>query len=345
MKKLSENKKVSIVVACRNEVGFITDCLDSIINQDYPNKLMEIFVIDGMSDDGTRDILKEFKKNYSNIKVLDNKKVIQPHAFNMGIRASVGEYIFIMGAHNVYLRNYVSDCIRHALKYKTDNIGGRIEAKSKDPSLVSQAIIGAYTSSFGIGNATFRKKTTKPVYVDTVFGGCYKRDVFEKIGYYNESLRRSQDMELNLRLKRAGGKILLVPSIVSYYYPKTKLIPFIRYNYMAGKGPIRAMRITGSPLKTMHYIPALFVSGLLIGLVTFFVDSLKILSWIYSIIVIIYLGLSLVSSLAYAMKSKRFALFIILPFIFLARHFSYGLGSLVSIFETDKHPDLKSNSK
>ncbi|MDD3679184.1 MAG: glycosyltransferase family 2 protein [Patescibacteria group bacterium] len=335
MKKLSENKKVSIVVACRNEAGFIKDCLDSIINQDYPNKLMEIFVIDGMSDDGTRDILKDFEKKYSNIKVLDNKKMIQPHAFNMGIRASSGEYIFIMGAHNVYLSNYVSDCVRYALKYKTDNVGGRIEAKTKDSSFIAQAIIGAYTSSFGIGNATFRKKTTMPVYVDTVFGGCYKRGVFEKIGYYNESLRRSQDVELNLRLKRAGGKILMVPSIVSYYYPKTELISFIRYNYMAGKGPIRAIRITGNLLKPMHYVPALFVSGLLFGLVTFFVDSLNFFSWVYLAILFIYLGLSLLSSLVYAIKSKRFALFIVLPFIFFAKHLFYGLGSIFGLFRIE----------
>lgn len=332
MKKLSENKKVSLVIACRNEHDFISACLDSVLSQDYPAELTEIFVIDGESDDGTKEILVEYGKKYPHLKVQENKKRIQPHAFNMGINLSTGEYIFIMGAHNKYPKSYVKDCVKYALEHDADNVGGRIEAKTLDKGIIAEAIIGSYTSPFGIGNATFRKKTEKPTFVDTVFGGCYKRDVFDRVGLYNEELKRSQDMELNLRLVRSGGKILLVPDIVSYYYPKTKFWEFAKYSFKAGKGPIRAMRLTGKPLKPMHYVPIVFVLGLLLGPLTLAVKPLEILFGLYLLIIALYFLLSFSFSVIYAKEQKRIGLVVILPFVFFVKHIFYGFGSLFGIF-------------
>lgn len=331
MKKSSENKKVTLIIACRNEREFISQCLDSILVQDYPSSLVEIFVIDGMSTDGTRDILRDYHKAHPYLKIIDNEKVFQQYAFNMGIKASKGDYIFIMGAHNEYPQNYVSACVEAAEKYQVDNVGGRIEARTDDKGLIAQAILGTYLSSFGIGNATFRKDTKRPVLVDTVFGGCYRRDVFERIGFYNETLKRSQDMELNLRLVRSGGKIMLVPSIVSYYYPITGFIGFAKYNFRAGKGPIRAMRITGKPLKLMHYIPALFVLGLIGGPLLLTLFNFPLLWWIYLGVMTLYVVLSLGFSLIQSNRQKNLALFLIMPIMFFVRHLMYGLGSLFGL--------------
>jgi cellulose synthase/poly-beta-1,6-N-acetylglucosamine synthase-like glycosyltransferase len=333
MKKLSANKKVTLIIACRNERDIIADCLDSVLAQDYPASLMEIFAIDGESDDGTGEILARYSKEYPHLKVIENKKRIQPHAFNMGIKSSTGDYIFIMGAHNKYPRNYVSKCIRYALEYGADNVGGRIVAKTNQKGLLAEAIIGSYTSSFGIGNATFRKDTGKPTYVDTVFGGCYRRDVFDRIGFYNEELKRSQDMELNLRLVRAGGKILLAPDVVSDYYPKTTLLGFIRYGFRAGKGPIRAVRLTGQPLKLMHYVPAVFVLGLMLGPLLLLVESLNIVFYLYLFVVALYLLLAFIFGAVYSAKKKKLLLSLLLPLIFFLKHVSYGLGSLYAIFK------------
>lgn len=331
MKKSSENKKITIIIACRNEADIISDCLDSVTGQNYPHDLTEIFVIDGMSDDGTEKIVKEYEKKHSNLRLLKNPGIIQPHAFNMGIKNSTGEYILIMGAHNKYPSDYVTKCIRYALKYKTDNVGGRIRAKTEKKGIIPESIIGTFTSPFGIGNATFRTKTKEPVEVDTVFGGCYRRDVFERIGYYNESLKRSQDMELNLRLRRASGKILLVPDIVSYYYPKTDFVDFIKYNFRAGKGPIRAMRITGKPLKPMHYVPALFVAGIIGGAVLSLFYPNRLLVQIFLAVISLYLILDLYFSFKYAKGQNKWPLIFVLPFIFFFKHFFYGLGSLYGI--------------
>ncbi len=328
MKKLLEFKKATLIIACRNEVDIISACLDSVLHQDYPADLMEIFVIDGMSDDGTRKILEKYSKKYPNLKIIDNINKTQPYAFNMGIKASSGDYIFIMGAHNKYPRHYVSKCLRYAESYNTDNVGGRIEARTDKKDIISEAIIGSYTSPFGIGSATFRKNIKKPIYVDTVFGGCYKKEVFKKIGLYNETLKRSQDMELNLRLARSGGKILLVPNIVSGYYPKTNFAEFIKYSFRAGKGPLRAMRTTGRPLKFMHYVPALFVIGLFGGILSFLLLKDTFLSILFLVVISVYFTLSMIFSVKYALRRKKFFLVILMPFIFFTKHFFYGLGSV-----------------
>lgn len=331
--KKSLGNRATLIIACRNEADIIADCLDSVLAQDYPKNLLDIFVIDGMSDDGTRDILKNYSKKNSNLRILDNKNITQPYAFNMGIKASSGDYIFIMGAHSKYPKDYVSKCLKYAEEYKVDNVGGRIEAKTNKKDIISQAIIGTYTSPFGIGNATFRKNTKKPVQVDTVFGGCYRRDVFDRFGLYNETLKRGQDIELNLRIVRSGGKILLVPSIVSEYYPKTGLFDFVKYNIKAGKGPIRVMRITGKPLKIMHYIPGLFVLGLFIGPLTLLFDLTALLFWFYLAILGAYISLSLYFSAKYAIAKKNFLLFFVMPSIFFIKHFFYGVGTIIGVFK------------
>ena len=217
---------VSLIVSCRNEEKFISKCLDSLIKQDYPKEKIEILVVDGMSEDKTREIIKEYSKKFSFIKLLKNHQKYTPFAFNIGIKKAIGEAIILIGAHAEYEKDYISKCVKYLEEYNADNVGGILKTIPSNDSLIAKAIAICLSHFFGAGGSYFRTGSKKPIEVDTVFGGCYKREVFNKIGLFNEKLIRSQDIELNRRLKVSGGKILLVPDITAYYYPQNNLSDF-----------------------------------------------------------------------------------------------------------------------
>jgi len=131
-------------------------------------------------------------------------------------------------------------------------------------TLIGKAIAKSLSCRFGVGNSYFRTGTDKPKWVDTVFGGCYRKEIFSKVGLFNESLPRGQDMEFNLRLKRAGFKTLLVPNIVSYYYAKPDMKSFIKHNYINGVWAILPFKYSKiMPVSLRSLVPLFFVVSLL----------------------------------------------------------------------------------
>jgi len=306
---------VSIIIPCRNEEKFIRKCLESILNQDYPKEKMEVLVVDGMSEDKTREIVSKLKTQSSKlqIRLIDNPKKFTPFAFNIGIKEAKGELIMLTGAHTIYEKDYVSKCVRYLKEYDADCVGGVLKTIPAENTLIAKAIAISLSHSFGSASY-FRIGSKEPKEVDTVFGGCYKREVFEKIGMFNEKLFRSQDMEFNLRLKKAGGKILLFPDIVAHYYPKSNLKDFFWHNFQDGVWAILPFKLVKTPLKLRHYIPLIFVLTLPISI------------WPYIL-------LSLIFSVKIALCEKDFRLFFLMPIAFFCRHFGYGLGSVFGLFK------------
>ena len=197
---------VSVIIPCRNEEKFIASCLNSIIYSDYSQERIEVMVVDGMSNDKTREIVSEFSEKYPHIRLIDNPKKIVPTALNIGIRDSKGQVIMRMDAHNIYDKQYISKCIKYLLEYSVDNVGGVCITLPENNNAVSKSIAIALSHRFGVGNSSFRIGSDSIKYVDTIPFGCYKREVFDKIGYFDEELIRNQDDEFNLRLIKRDRK-------------------------------------------------------------------------------------------------------------------------------------------
>jgi len=302
---------VSIIIPCRNEEKFIGKCLDSIIAQDFPKEKLEVLVIDGMSEDRTREIINKSKiqNPKSKIQLINNPNKFIPCGLNIGIRKAKGKIIIIMEAHSTYEKQYISKSLKYLDEYGVDNVGGVIRTIPAEDTLIARAIAVCLSHFFGAGNSYFRTGTKKPKLVDTVFGGCYRKEVFDKIGLFNENLVRSQDMEFNLRLKRKGGKILLAPDIASYYYPKSKLGEFFIHNFEDGVWAVFPLKFVKMPLRWRHYIPLFFILTFLISI------------WPYLLI-------NLYFSAKVAIKEKEIGFLFALPIVFAVRHFGYGFGSL-----------------
>ena len=323
---------VSLVIPCRNEEKFIGSCLDSIIANDYPKESLEVLAIDGMSEDGTRAVLEDYAKEYRWIRLLENPKRITPVALNMGIATAKGEIIIWMSAHNQYGKNYISRSVESLNKYGADNVGGTMKTLPRLDNFIGHAIVASLSHRFGVGNSYFRVRTDEPKWVDTVFGGCYRREVFDRVGLFNESLVRGQDMEFNLRLKKAGGKTLLVPDIVSYYYARSDIKSFWTHNWTNGLWAILPFIYSPiMPVSWRHLVPLVFVGSLLVtaalGLLwaPFF--------WLFLTILGSYVLVSLAASFQIAWRERDPRYLILMPFVFGMLHFGYGLGSLWGVLK------------
>lgn len=322
---------VSIIIPCWNEEKYIASSLDSILANEYPQEKLEVLVVDGMSQDKTREIVAGYSQKYKFIKLVDNPKHLKPYAFNIGVRKATGQIIIILGAHAFVERDYISQCLRYLNEYQADNVGGIMLTVPRTNSILAKGIALALSSPFGVGNARFRIGAKKPIWVDTVFGGCYRKEVFEKIGMFNESLIHSQDLEFNLRLKKQGGKILLVPDIKSYYYALSDFKSFCRHNYRNGLWALYPLKfVQHLPISARHLVPLAFVSSLtLSGIFSFFS---KIFLGSFLLISGLYLAANLYFSGKIALAEKNGFYLIVMPFVFATLHLVYGFGSVVGAF-------------
>jgi len=321
----NEKKILSIIIPCRNEEKFIGKCLDSVAAQDYPKENFDVLAVDGMSDDGTRKIIGDYREKFPFIKLLDNPEKFTPFAMNIGIKNAKGDFIIFMGAHAEYALDYVSRCVTAAEKSNADNVGG-IAKISSCQGLPAKAIAGVLSSPFGAGDARYKTLLPKePIETDTVFGGCYKKEVFSKIGLFDERMIRSQDMEFNMRLKRAGGKIMLFPDIVVNYYPKSNFRDFFIHNFWDGVWAVYPLKFVKMSFKLRHYIPLIFFLGLLsLSMIALFWRP-AILALAVSIV--FYFAVSLCFSLGIAIREKDWRYVFLMPIAFAIRHFGYGAGS------------------
>jgi len=328
---MNDLPSVSVIIPCRNEEKFISQCLDSVIANDYPKDKFELLVVDGISEDGTRKVLQHYARRYPFITVLDNPKRITPVAMNIGIKNARGIIIVKMDAHTTYEKDYISKCVKFLYDYNADNVGGVLRTVPSSKTTVGKAIALVLSNPFGAGNSYFRIGSKEPRWVDTVSFGCYRREVFDKIGLYNEELAKSQDMDFNIRLTKAGGKILLHPEIVGYYYAEPNLRAFSKHNFTDGVWAIYPLKFGSTLFRLRHLIPLAFVLGLIGSLLLSIFSSIFL--WLFLFIIGLYLVASIYFSLRLAIRERNFKCLFIMPIVFATRHIAYGFGSLCGLLK------------
>ena len=210
-------RKVSIICPTYKEEKFISGCIQSIESQDYPKEELEVFFVDGMSPDRTREIIQEAAGRTPYLHLLDNPHRTVPYALNTGIREASGEVIIRIDGHCTYPKNYVSALVKQLFELEADNVGGVWNTLPAKDTGICHAIAIVSSHPFGVGASQHKIGADHVMETDTVPFGCYKREVFNKIGLFDEELTRNQDDEFNGRLLKAGGKIFLIPDVAIDY--------------------------------------------------------------------------------------------------------------------------------
>lgn len=323
-----KQEKITIIVPALNEEKYIAECLDSVLDSDYDTANMEIFVVDGMSQDKTREIVQAYHEKYPSIHLLENPDSYTPIGMNMGINASRGKYIFILSAHADYSQDYFTKLVENIENLHADCVGGVLITDIKNQNKKSSSIKEILMHRFGVGDASFRVGSDDIKEVDTVAYGCYRRETFEKYGLFNEDLIRNQDIELNKRIINGGGKIYIIPDVKCTYYARENFTDLAKNNYANGFWNILTAYYTKtlSSLSIRHFIPLLFVLSLIFPLIMSLIEP-KIL-WIALLSLASYLSLVIIISFSLKDSSNNIAYLIA---SFLTLHLSYGWGSFMGV--------------
>jgi glycosyltransferase involved in cell wall biosynthesis len=321
---------VSVIVPCRNERHHIREFLDSLLAQELDADCeVEILVADGMSDDGTREILREISALHPNIRVADNPRRIVSTGLNAAIQASTGDLIIRMDAHTVYATDYIRECVRASASSEADNVGGPWVAKGK--GLLGRAIASAFRVRFCTGGGKAHDADYEGE-VDTVYLGCWPRSVFSKIGGFDPELVRNQDDEFNFRLKRAGGRVWQAPRIKSIYTPRASLKALFRQYMQYGFWKVAVMRKHRALASWRHMIPVMFVLAnlFLLALAAFPTALRPYALAIWSGMLALYFAGAIAAAYGTARRDS-WDLFPLLPVVFLTYHVAYGSGFLMGL--------------
>jgi len=327
------SQTVSIIVPARNEASDIGACLDSLLAQDYPG-IAEILVIDGMSTDGTADTARATAARHGErgrtVRVLENPKRSVTAALNIGIRHARGELLARADAHALFARDYVSQCVKCLNETGAANVGG--PARPVAPhSFIGRLIEAIHQSRFGIGAARFRR-AGEAGEVDTVWPGCYRREVFERVGLYREELTRSEDIDLNRRLRAAGLRIFLSPDIRAYYRPRKSLRGLLHQNFGNGRAVTQTLFVAARAVSPRHLVPGAFAAAVAMSVacgLTLGTWSAIRFAWAPAgALAIAYGAADLLFAAQAARKRRSLLLGLALLAAFPALHLAYGGGTL-----------------
>jgi succinoglycan biosynthesis protein ExoA len=322
-----------VVVPCRNEISHIEACVRSILQQEDPPGGIEVLVAEGISEDGTRKLLEQLTREDSRIRVIENRGRIASTGLNAAIRSAKAKTIVRMDAHTEYAPDYVKRCVEVLQRTGADNVGG--PARTRSETYLQSAVAAAYHSPFSVGGARFHVVDHEG-YVDTVPYGCWRKEAFERFGYFDEELARNQDDEHNLRIIRAGGKIWQSPQIRSWYRPRASLVALFRQYMQYGYWKVRVIQKHKLPASWRHLVPGASLVILTLLLLAF-LFSLPLGWWPFAIVPLLSAvcsyGVCVLAASIHTASKSEWRLLPILPLVFPCYHFGYGYGFLRGIWD------------
>ena len=337
------SKRVTIICPIYNEEKYIAQCIDSILEQDYPQKSMELLLIDGMSTDDTRVIIDHYTQKYPSIRLIDNPERTVPYALNKGIIQSDSDVVIRIDAHCTYPKNYISTLVEELFALEADNVGGVWITEPAKDTATCHAIAIASSHPFGVGGSKHKIGAKAIEQVDTVPFGCYKRDVFKRIGLFDTDLTRNQDDECNARLIKAGGRIYLIPQLAIHYTARSSFAKMRKMYFQYGLFKPLVNKKLGSPATIRQFFPVLFVLGIIIGgLLSVACEWIR---WLYTGVLLGYFAAGLYIGATCSEAKRKPLLALLLPYTFLNIHLSYGWGYLIGIYKVVTHQSfhVKSN--
>lgn len=318
---------ISVIIPCRNEERYIEECLKSVLAFRLPPSVeMEVFVMDGMSEDRTADIVRAVAAGDERVKLRSNPGRIQSTALNLAIGEARGEWIMRLDAHSFYPPDYLELCLETATRTGADNVGGVFVTRPGGDSYQARLVQALSTHRFGVGNAGYRLGEGEGP-ADTVPYGFFRRDVFDRIGLFDERLVRAQDYELNRRIIASGGRVWRNPAIRVLYHNQPTLAAFYRKQINA-EAPANVYMWYVAPyaFAWRHGITGAFAAGIIAG--AGLARRHRVLRAIYTGTLASYATLAAVSSAQQAVRYRDPRLAACLPWCFGAFHLAHGLGIL-----------------
>ena len=318
--------KISFIVVAYNAAGSLGALLEDLLAQTIPHEQIEALLVDSASTDATRAIMLDFAKATPfEVKVLDNPRRWLASGINVALAAATGDAIIRLDAHARIPKDFLENNLR-ALARGEDIVGGCVLGGA--PGGAWESVLRTVDTSRFCGGAAPFRNGGEARYVDTLAYALYRREVYDKVGLYDERLRRTEDNDMHYRMRKAGYRFYFSPDIVSYHAARATMRGQLRQKWGNGYWIGRTMRIQPRCFAPRHLIPALFVLALLCCLLL-----LPLTAWPLLLLLSAYLACDLVFAVrgALSQETGRLLALLTLPFLFPAVHVVYGVGTLAGL--------------
>lgn len=314
---------VSVIVPLYNEERYIASLLASLEQQTYPREKMEWIFADGLSEDGTVAVIRRVMETERDpIVLLTNEKQKTPYALNLAIGAARGKYIIRMDAHSYFYPDYIEKCVYYLEHTDADCVGGIAETQAG--GFVGGAIAQMLSTRFGVGGSDFRTGDGNR-YSDTVPFGAFRREVFDRVGLFNPKLLRSEDNDMNARIRAAGGKLWLAEDIRFRYYCRDTVGGILKMGLQNGNALFRTLKENPRAMSLRHFIPFVFLMSLIVlPILAVFLPPVR---WIFAAEAACYALLDLYFS--FCNRHPKYGLLNV--WLYPLFHVTYGFGSLLGL--------------
>lgn len=321
---------VSFVIVAYNEERSLPQLLHDLENQDYPHNKIEVLLIDSMSKDSTKSIMEQFSEthyDFFRVVVLENPEKTLPFGCNVALKEYTGDALVRVDAHASIPPEFVRKNVE-VLESGEDISGGRVISIPEKQTEFQKMLLLAENSPICGGVAPFRR-SEKREYVSTMAFGMYRKEIFEHVGFYNENLSRTEDNDMSYRVRKAGYKLCLDPSVYSSRHTRSTFVKLVKQKYLNGFWIGRTMGINPHCFSAYHFVPFVFVLGILLTSILAVCGHpmLAVLMWSA------YVLLILACTVTELIKSDFSIAKLLLPFVFLLLHVSYGVGTLVGLID------------
>ena len=326
--------KVSVIVPCYNEERFIRQTLENLITQ-YPSKAYEIIVVDGMSDDSTRDVVEQFQNAHpdSSIRLVLNPDRSIPKSLNLGIEHATGEVIARMDAHAFPSTGYIRRCVEVLTNGEAEVVGMPCHVQAGADTVTARAVALAVSHPFGIGDARYRLTgdRNRQEAVDTVAFACFRKSLWQQLGGYDESLLTNEDYDFNYRARLQGDRVILDRSEHCNYFARESVSKLSAQYRRYGKWKARMIRLHPGSIRIRHLVAPCFVASVLLLAA---VGLWKTEAWlVLAAELFVYLALATGFAVQATLKARETtSVLLVLPMIFLVTHVSWGASFLLGLF-------------
>lgn len=315
--------KVSIIITARNEEKYLPMLFEDILNQTYPLQNIEVVLMDSNSTDNTRKLMEEFKNNNESlsVQIVTNERQIQAAGFNEGVKHATGDVVLKIDAHSRIPQDFVQKNVNEIIAGAYVCGGNRPTVVDSDDDF-SNTLHIVEESALGSSIANYRKSNVKRK-VNSIFHGMYRKEVFDKVGLADERLLRTEDNEFHYRVRKAGYDIIFDPEIESYQYIRPTFTKMIQQKFANGYWIGLTSHVCRDCLSLFHFGPGVFVATLLVLMMLTPISFAPLLT-VFGLYLLAVLGLSIFE----ISKQKYNHTLLLIPFIMIAVHFAYGIGTI-----------------
>lgn len=326
-----QNLRVSLCTIAYNEEAVLNGLFRDFSEQSYPHDKIEIILVDNASTDNTKQMMEEFANSeygFESVKIVDSTNKNQATAWNEALMHATGDVIIRVDAHSKIPRHFVAKNVFN-INEGEDIVGGGRPNTTDGMTSWKFTLLAAEESLFGSSVADYRRAPGQKIYLDSLFHAAYKREVFEKVGGFNEDLGRTEDNELHYRMRMAGYKFCCCPEIISFQHTRNTLRKMIKQKYGNGYWIGLTTGVCRQCLNYFHYIPFVFLMALLFSILLWILGN----PTLFAIIIAMYSMFNIVNTVGCLILKKPNIKFLLLPFIFPILHLSYGVGTLVGLIK------------